>query len=173
MIGNVIKPLPRSGAMAGDIVVLTGQVGNSAAGYIALKRKIEADPAFIKAQLEPEIDLNLCRSIIPSANCGIDISDGLAFELNEIAKLSGKMIEIEWERLPVHMKMTGFCKENGLSIKDVVLHHGEDYQIVYTTPKQTPGIAIGKVREGSGVILKKGGKSERLEPKGYEHFKSN
>lgn len=173
MIGKVIKPLPRNGAKAGDLVVLTGQIGNSAAGYIALKRGIEAEPAFMKAQLEPEIDVDLCKKIIPSANCGIDISDGLAFELNEIARLSGRMIEIDWEKLPVHDKMREFCGKNGLDVREVVLNHGEDYQIVYTTPDPTTGVVIGKVKEGGGVILVKGGKAEKLEPKGYEHFKSN
>ncbi|MBN2330619.1 MAG: thiamine-phosphate kinase [Candidatus Aenigmarchaeota archaeon] len=173
MIGKVMRPLPRNGAKAGDLVVLTGQIGNSAAGYIALKRKIEAEPDFIDAQLEPEIDIGLCRKIIESANCGIDISDGLAFELNEIARLSGKLIEVSWEKLPVHPKMRDFCMKNDLDIRDIVLHHGEDYQIAYTTPKKSDGIVIGEVREGSGVYLLKEGKREKLEQRGYEHFKSN
>jgi thiamine-monophosphate kinase len=173
MIGKVSRPLPRSGAKEGDLVVLTGQIGNSAAGYFAIKRKVEAEPAFIKAQLEPEIDADLCREIIPSANSGIDISDGLAFELNEIARLSGKKIEIEWGKLPIHEKMQEFCMKNGLDITNVVLHHGEDYQIVYTTPDSKKGIVIGQVKAGDGVYLIKGGKSDRIAPKGYEHFKSN
>ncbi len=173
MIGRVIKPLPRDGAREGDAVLLTGQIGNSAAGYIALKRGIPADPAFIRAQLEPEIDLPLCRRIIPGANCGIDVSDGLAFELGEIARLSGKRIVIDWDRLPLHPKIAGFCEKNGLSVKEVAMHHGEDYQIVYTTPERANGIVIGEVERGEGVHLLKDGHEDKLEPRGYEHFKSN
>jgi thiamine monophosphate kinase len=49
---------------------------------------------------------------------------------------------------------------------------GEDYQIVYTTPKSV-GIVIGKVLRGSGVFLNKDNKEIKLEAKGYEHFISN
>jgi thiamine-monophosphate kinase len=174
MIGRVLKPLLRGGAGTGDFVVLTGQIGNAAAGYIALKSGLKADPAFIRAQLEPEIDYRLCKKMIPKADSGIDISDGLAYELGEIARLSGKRIVIHWEKLPVNPKLQDFCKKNGLDIKDTVLHHGEDYQIVYTTPDHpTKGIIIGEVTQGEGVFLVKEGKYEKLEAKGYEHFRSN
>ncbi len=173
MIGRVLKPLLRSGAQAGDFVVLTGQIGNAAAGYMALKKKLRAVPAFLKAQLEPEIDHGLCKKIIPVANSGIDVSDGLAYELGEIARLSRKRIVIRWDELPIHPKLQDFCQENRLNMKDIVLHHGEDYQVVYTTPDPTKGIIIGEVKNGDGVHLIKDGKKERLEPRGYEHFRSN
>ena len=173
MIGEVSRPLLRSGAKEGDFVVLTGQVGNAAAGYLALKKGWEADRDFINAQLEPVIDLELCKKIAPVANCGIDISDGLAFELNEIARLSSKKIVIDWEKLPIHHGMRSFCERNGLDMKDVVLNHGEDYQIVYTTPDPDNGIVIGTVESGNGVHLEKDGAKELLKPTGYEHFKSN
>ena len=60
-----------------------------------------------------------------------------------------------------------------MGIKDVVLNHGEDYQIVYTTPDPGNGTVIGKVAEGEGGYLAKGGKEEEVGPKGYEHFRSN
>jgi thiamine-monophosphate kinase len=173
MIGKVVKPLLRSGAREGDSVVLTGQVGNAAAGYLALKKKLESHPDFINAQLEPEIDFNLCKKIIPGANSGIDISDGLAYELGEIARLSNKKILIDWGRLPLHPKLEVFCRKNKLDIKDVVFNHGEDYQIVYTTPDPENGIIIGKVEKGEGVFLIKNGEKEKLKPIGYEHFRSN
>jgi thiamine-monophosphate kinase len=173
MIGKVVKPLLRKGAKAGDCVVLTGQVGNAAAGYVALRRKMKAHPALIKAQLEPDIDFKLCKEMMKSANAGIDVSDGLAYELSEIARLSGKRIVVEWEKIPVHPALGGFCTKNGLDIKDMVFHHGEDYQIVYTTKDSSKGIVIGRVEEGSGVYLERDGRREKLAPKGYEHFRSN
>ena len=173
MIGRVIRPIPRNGARAGDLVVLTGQVGNAAAGYLALKRGWEAHKDFIDAQLEPSIDLGLCKRIMRKANSGIDISDGLAFELNEIARLSSKMIVIEWDKLPIHPAMRDFCDRKGLDIKEVVLNHGEDYQIAYTTPDAANGIVIGKVMGGKGVGMLKDGELEEVRPVGYEHFRSN
>jgi thiamine-monophosphate kinase len=173
MFGPVLKPLLRAGAKAGDSVVLTGQVGSASAGYIALKNGLKADSGIIRAQLEPEIDLELCRKIIPGANAGIDISDGLAYELGEIARLSKKKITVYWDRIPVHEKLMEFCRRNRLSMEDIVFHYGEDYQIAYTAPKPKHGIVIGRVEEGKGLHLVKDGRERKLEPKGYEHFKSN
>jgi len=172
MVGPVDKPLPRSGAKAGDRIVLTGRIGDAAAGYAALKGGLKADEDFVRAQLEPRIDFGLCRRLMPFANAGIDISDGLAFELGEMARLSGKKIVIQWEKLPLHPVLEGFCRSNGLSVEEIALHHGEDYQIAYAAPNPPAGFVIGEVREGSGLFLSVAGKERRLEPRGYEHFRS-
>jgi len=172
LVGPVEKPLPRSGARSGDKIVLTGRIGDAAAGYIALKKGMKADEDFVRAQLEPRIDLGICRKIMAAANAGVDISDGLAFELGEISRLSRKMIVIYWEKLPIHPALKGFCRANGLDIEEVALHHGEDYQIAYAAPDPPAGIVIGEVREGSGLFLSRAGKERKLEPRGYEHFRS-
>jgi len=59
-----------------------------------------------------------------------------------------------------------------LNLEEIVFHHGEDYQIVYTTPEPV-GIVIGKVMKGKGVFLIKDNKERKLKPRGYEHFISN
>jgi len=171
MIGRVLKPLLRRGAREGDLVILTGQVGNAAAGYMALRKGLVAGKDFIRAQLEPEIDHELCKRIIPAANAGIDISDGLAYELGEISRLSGKRITIRWERLPIHPGLEDFCAKNKLDLMEMVLHSGEDYQIVYTTSDPANGIIIGEVEKGTGLYLSKDGEEQELEPRGYEHFR--
>ena len=173
MIGGVIKPLLRAGAKEGDYVVVTGQIGNASAGYITLKNNLKGEKAFIDAQLEPKIDFKLCRKLIPQANAGVDISDGLGHELGEVARLSKKKIVLDWNSLPMHPKLPEFCEKNGLNIMDILFHHGEDYQVVYTTPNPAGGHVIGRVSEGSGVFLLKDGKEQKIEPRGYEHFRSN
>jgi thiamine-monophosphate kinase len=173
LIGKIErKPLKRSSAKIGDYVVLTGEIGNAAAGYFMKMKKLKGDRIFLKAQEEPEINFDLCKRIIPHANAGIDISDGLAFELGEISRLSKKKVVIEFEKLPINPKLFEFCKKNSLNWKELVFHRGEDYQIVYTTPKPI-GIVIGKVLKGKGVFLIEDKKEVRLESRGYEHFISN
>jgi thiamine-monophosphate kinase len=166
------KPLKRSSAKEGDFVVLTGEIGNAAAGYLMRIKGLKGDDVFLKAQFEPEIDFELCKKIMKNANAGIDISDGLAFELGEISRLSKKKIIIEFDKLPINPKLFEFCKRNKLDLDEVVFHMGEDYQIVYTTPKPE-SIVIGKVEKGRGVFLVRNRKKEKLEPRGYEHFVSN
>jgi len=166
------KPLKRSTAKVGDYVVITGEIGNAAAGYLMRKKDLKGDKVFLDAQFTPEIDFNLCKKIIPKANAGIDISDGLAFELGEIARLSKKKIVIDFDKLPINPKLFEFCEKNKVDLEQVVFHMGEDYQIVYITPEPV-GIVIGRVEEGSGVFLVKDGKTQKLKTKGYEHFISN
>jgi len=166
------KPLKRSTAKVGDYVVLTGEIGNAAAGYLMRAKDLKGEKTFLDAQFSPEIDFNLCKKIIPKANAGIDISDGLAFELNEISRLSKKKIVIDFEKLAINPKLLEFCEKNKLDWKEVVFHMGEDYQIVYTTPEPI-GVVIGKVEEGKGVYLVKDDKTKKLERRGYEHFISN
>ena len=166
------KPLKRSNAKVGDYVVVTGEIGNAAAGYLMRTKGLKGDKKFLDAQFAPENDFELCKKIIPKANAGIDISDGLAFELGEISRLSKKKIVIDFDKLPVNPKLFEFCEKNKVDLKQVVFHMGEDYQVVYTTPESV-GIVIGKVEEGKGVFLVKDGKTQKLEPRGYEHFISN
>lgn len=166
------KPLKRSSAKVGDYVVSTGEIGNAAAGYLMRKKGLSGEKIFLDAQFSPEIDLELCKKIIPKANAGIDISDGLGFELGEISRLSKKKIIIDFEKLPVNPKIFEFCKKNNVDWEQVVFHMGEDYQVVYTTPESV-GMVFGRVEEGEGVFLLKDGKEIKLKTTGYEHFISN
>lgn len=167
------KPLLRNSAKMGDYVVLTGEIGNAAAGCVALIKGLKTEKKFLKAQLSPEVDFKLCKKIIPLANAGIDISDGLGFELGEVSRLSNKKIVIYWDKLPVDKRLFKFCERNNLDIKDLIFHQGEDYQVVFTTPSSKYGKVIGRVERGSGVFLVKDGKEMPIEPRGYEHFISD
>lgn len=175
MLGEIGgKPLIRGGAQAGDFVVLTGEVGSAAAGYLAAKKGVRPEREFERAQTEPEIDFGLCKKVMKKANAGIDVSDGLAFELGEVARLSKKKITIYWDLLPLNPKLAPFCRKWGFDIERVALHMGEDYQIVYTTKFPSPGIVVGKVEKGEGVYLVgDNGKTKKLKTYGYEHFVSN
>ncbi|HIH20721.1 TPA: thiamine-phosphate kinase [Candidatus Micrarchaeota archaeon] len=172
--GSILK---RSSAEEGDCLVLTGNIGSAAAGYLIRKKGFKATAAekreFFQAQDDPKINAALCKKIWPQAHAGIDVSDGLAFELNEIARLSGKKIVVEWEKIPRSPMLEKFCKRNGLNEEKIALNYGEDYQIVFTTPNAEHGIIIGRVEKGKGVFLKRKGKLKKIQSKGYEHFKSN
>lgn len=176
MLGEIAgKPLIRGGAKAGDYIVLTGEIGSAAAGYLAAKKKIRPlEPEFDRAQTEPEIDFELCERIMKTANAGIDSSDGLAFELGEVARLSRKKITLYWDLLPLNPKLAPFCRRHKLDIEHVALHMGEDYQIAYTTKHPSSGgIVVGKVERGEDVYLVRNGKTKKLDTYGYEHFISN
>lgn len=174
MMGFTKRPLLRSGAKEADLLTLTGEVGGAAAGYMMRTKGFDGPDVFLKAQDSPDPDYELCTKIMPSAHAGIDVSDGLAFELNEVAKLSNKKLVVEWDKVPFNKQLPKFCKENGLDLFDVVFHYGEDYNVVYSTP-QNVGRVFGRVEApssgGPGVWLEKDGKQEKIESKGWEHFR--
>lgn len=175
LLGEIAgKPLVRGGARAGDYIVLTGEIGSAAAGYLAAKKKLKpVEPEFERAQTEPEIDFRLCKQIMKRAHAGIDSSDGLAFELGEVARLSRKKITLYWDMLPLNPKLAPFCRKHKLDVERVALHMGEDYQIAYSTKHPSEGIIVGKVERGEGVYLVKDSRTRKLDTYGYEHFVSN
>lgn len=169
VIGKILsKSLLRSGAKTGDYIVITGEIGNASLGYYILKNNLRKEKLFLKAQNEPKIDFGLCKKIMLNANAGIDVSDGLGFELNEIARQSKKKITIFEDKLPINPKLLTYCKEFNLDFKKFVFHSGEDYQIVFSTPNKKFGIVIGKVEDGKGVyLIRKDGKKEKIPYKGW------
>ncbi len=173
------KPLLRSTAKAGDSLVLTGEVGNAAAGFFFYKNKIkEIPPKYERAQNTPSIDFELCKKIWPYANAGIDVSDGLGRELNEIARQSRKKLVVHFDKLPFDSRLSFHCEKYGWQPEGLLFHRGEDYQCVYSSRPCGHGFEFGEVLEPKnageiGVFLEKEGKVSRVSVKGYEHFKSN
>ena len=155
------SPITRDGARPGDVVVLAGQLGRSAAG-LALFEAGERTGELVDAHRRPQPPYAagpLLAEAAATAMC--DVSDGLLADLGHIARASGVSIELHAGRL----------RE---AAPDVELHHvltgGEDHALVATVPPGTPlppGVrAIGRVDAGPAGVLLDG------EPAtgGWEHF---
>ena len=176
--------LGRDGAKPGDIVVVTGDFGRTAAGLRLLlgnKRpwprrfsKLISSVLYPSAKLETGLKLAQTGFVDSS----IDSSDGLAWSLHEIARLS--RVNIVLETIPVASDVKMFAREQGLVAEELALFGGEEYELVlaikrdqFTKLRQRlPSLQkIGNVTIGSGkVIAHFGGRSGKVEPRGYEHF---
>jgi thiamine-monophosphate kinase len=176
--------VPRKGAQNGNIVAVTGEFGNSAAGLRMLlarrgPRRSHDSPALEdavrrpKARLEEGIRLASTRAVTSS----MDSSDGLAWSLNELARLG--RVRIELYNVPVSMEAVDYARKHSLSPYDLALYGGEEYELVVTVKrarwpsalKAVPSlIPIGKVTRGSGVFARIEGRRVRVEPRGWEHF---
>ena len=179
--------LRRDGAKPGDIVAVVGDFGRTTAGLRILLEKKKPWPRrfsnLVYSVLHPsaklEAGLKLARSGL--VNSSIDSSDGLAWSLNEIARLSH--VDIAVERIPVAREVETFAKEEGISVEDLVMFGGEEYSLVLTVQKdrfvglsrQVPSLhRIGTVEKGSGAVRAwLGGRMARVEARGYEHFRSS
>jgi thiamine-monophosphate kinase len=181
MIGETQKPVLRSGAKAGDLICVTGDLGKSKAG-LELFRRFGAGAkrfAAAKPHLEPKARLSESKIIARFAGAMIDVSDGLAPEVGHICEMSRVGAIIYAEKIPVSSetkKAAQLLKKKAL---DFALYGGEDFELVFTLnekrlaqlKKQLRNFSVvGKIlNKGEGICLLENGKKKNL-GKGYDHF---
>ncbi|MEE4310832.1 MAG: thiamine-phosphate kinase [candidate division KSB1 bacterium] len=187
--------LTRSGARIGDRIFMTGNLGMSAAGYHVLKKYGNTIPSelqsFVKAHLQPEPRVHAGRAIakFSGATAMIDLSDGIAGDLNHVCTNSGVGAELFEDKLPVTDQLRELAHRLDLSLQELVLSSGEDYELLFTAEPDTTQDTINQIAEAGqvavteiGVITsaKEGirlnttdGKMQQLEPVGWDHFKQS
>jgi len=187
ILGETEVFIPRSGARAGDLIFVSGTLGDAAAGLRLLRKGFRmgqqdgsADP-LLRAFLDPLPQLALGRALsrLKAASAMIDISDGLSVDLLHLCEESGTGAEIDRDRLPLSSAICRF--EN--RPEHLALHGGEDYQLLFTVRPENAGrIArlgrrfrisqIGRMTRGKAVqVVDQNGRKRPLEVKGYEHLK--
>ncbi|MCL4508383.1 MAG: thiamine-phosphate kinase [Chloroflexi bacterium] len=124
------RVLRRSAARPGDIVVVTGWCGSSAAGLDVLLRECGGVQSLVLAHQRPlprvrEAQWLLSRGI----ECATDTSDGVFESCRLIAEASRVQVNIDARVLPVHDDLVRFAREES---KDYALYGGEDYELVFT-----------------------------------------
>ncbi len=170
----------RSQAGVGDLLCVTGPLGGSAAGLALLTAGLDPPPYLRAKHLSPGCRLDLAPSIAPLAGAMIDISDGLAAEVNHICNQSGTGAEVTAADIPVHDQVRDAARLTGRDPISFALSGGEDFELLFSiTPEnrqvliqqgiQAP--VVGRVTEpvtGCRLRLADGG----LVPLegGYNHF---
>lgn len=197
MIGEVKKDkfVKRSGAQIGDLIVVTGTLGDSKAGMEILK-KSGKNPVLYKRHLRPIPRLNEIRKIISKVklNSMIDISDGFTQDLFHILEacppnLNGReskiSASIDISKIPVSSALKDFAKDKVL---DFALYGGEDYELLFTLSKKEakrlPSRVNGTILTIVGEIItcplnpdgqegkpKIFSNNQEIIPKGFNHFK--
>ena len=160
-------PVSRSGARIGDWVMVTGPLGGSILG-----RHLDFTPRVREAlALHQAADLDAM----------IDLSDGLAKDLHHICEESRCGAVLLADAIPIADAARELAARDGRSPLDHALSDGEDFELVFTVSpadgerllreQPVPGIVIARIGEivEGGYWLERGGKRERLEPRGYEH----
>jgi thiamine-monophosphate kinase len=181
--------LKRSGAKTGDLVIVSGTLGNSGAGLELLSRgnweNFDFAWPLVTAHLTPRPQVKIGRMIaLAGATSADDISDGLASEVNEIASASQVGMRIYADKIPLSPELKQAAAKLGMSAVDFALYGGEDYQLLFTMhPAQfSPALAaeagvslsvIGEVtpREGGAILVGAGGRASPLAARGYNHFR--
>ena len=167
VFGEVTSPITRSGAKAGDSVIISGLPGKSAAGLFQLQSGV-TDSIFISAHKKPVLNYELAKKF-RNVNAMCDVSDGLLSELNHISSASNVGIELDSKLISAIPGFKELGEATELETWDLILAGGEDHVFVATTSSDVPegAFVIGKVVTGSGVSVS--GVS-KLPATGFRHF---
>jgi thiamine-monophosphate kinase len=177
----------RSGARPGDAILVTGELGGSQAGFELLNAKCKMQNAkWVRKHLRPEPRVAEAKLLASRFKLHgmMDISDGLASELNHLSKASKTAIIIDQGALPLDERAIVIGKMLGRDPQRYGLYGGEEYELLFTLPPrealkaraliQKQGTActiIGQVVKGNQVsIIAQNGKKEKLINQGYTHF---
>lgn len=180
--GFVKKPLLRSGAKVGDLIYVSGHVGDASIGLRSYNGENDIDKYFVDKlnQPEPRVDLGLALAEI-ATSC-IDISDGFISDLGHICKQSLCGAEVILEDVPVS---SSYKKHfNDQPDYSNAISFGDDYELCFTiSSKDSYKVSeisqmlniqvtcVGNVTDSHTIkFLDKNNKEINLSKKGFEHF---
>ncbi|MDQ3964899.1 MAG: thiamine-phosphate kinase [Actinomycetota bacterium] len=172
-------PVLRSGACPGDLLAVTGELGASAAGLLALENGHAGPERLVKKHLRPEPRVTLGRVAARlGAHAMIDLSDGLASDVRHICEKSGVGCRVGLDLLPVAGDTREYLHSAGRDPEILAATGGEDYELLIAAPQEVvealtaesemPVTVIGEVTEKEVVFLRGGEPVENLS--GWDHF---
>ncbi len=179
------KVIRRRGASPGDVVFVTGTLGDSALGLEMLKKGERGSPATQK-HLDPfprvREGIALAEARIPTAM--IDVSDGLLADLGHILECSAAGARLELEKIPLSPFFHEKCSPLSDQSFSLALAGGEDYELLFTAPALrgeeisvlserlgTPVTAVGEITaDGKLSVISGDGSEYRVVKRGFNHF---
>ena len=171
VFGKADGYLLRSNAKPGDLVAVSGTLGDSRAGLEILLHRKPINSYLVERFLSPKARVREgVEALKYGVKCATDVSDGFVFNLYTIAESSKVGIRIFKEKIPISQELLNYAGEKAIFY---ALHGGEDYELIITFhPSLLDKIekfgfkVVGEVFEGKGVYLE----NEKLEKKGFLHF---
>ena len=154
----------RRGARAGELVFVSGNIGDAALGVLAAKGQDlgvgPVDHAFLVYRYRlPQPRLNLGARLAGVASAMMDISDGLVADLGHLCDVSGVAAVIEAARVPLSLAAQAALAQEPARLQQISREAG-----VAVT-------AIGRIEAGRGVTVRDAAGAEiAVAVKGYEHF---
>lgn len=187
--GRMIR---RSGVVAGDVILVTGTIGDAALG---LRLRLDDDLAgrlalserhrghLLDRYLLPRPRVGLAGAVSTHASGAMDVSDGLVGDLAKMAAASGVHIQIEADRVPLSPAAETAIMADPALLR-VALTGGDDYEILAGVPELqvdafladcsaagVPAVAIGRATAGEGVrVNDRHGRALDLGAGSFSHF---
>ncbi len=181
----------RAGARPGDLIFVSGPLGEAAAGLEILRRGADLAPdlkePLVEAHLAPRPHLAAGRLLAREAlaTALIDTSDGVATDLYHICRAGGVGARIPEAAVPVSSRVQAAAPALGVNALNLALTGGEDYLLLFTaTPEMAarldqafaraglaPPWPLGRMVAGDRVILETPAGDVDISGRGYDHFR--
>lgn len=180
LTGETQSPWLRTGAMPGDFVYITGNLGYSLWGYEILKKgkvpQTSKEKLAVTKHLAPISRYALVKSLSHyRIHSCMDTTDGLVQDSEKLSQASRVPLELEVSSIPTDKETLDAISWDG------VLTSGEELELLFTSPDSLPGsihgtriTRIGKVLDPRGkgpkVLWKWEGKQYKILNRGFLHF---
>lgn len=178
------QAIRRSGAKPGDFIFVSGPLGAAAQAVAFLDKKdvdVNHKNSLMDALLYPKPRIDLNHYLLQYASSAIDISDGLAADLNHILKASHVGACLLWDSIPIHPLLKQY---QGKKAVEFAIKGGDDYELCLTVPAaqkphfikalQEKGLScfpIGMIEQQQGLRARlNNGDMITINPSGYSHF---
>lgn len=164
----------RSGAKAGDRVVVSGTIGDAVLGLALLGGKMSGaavDAAtLIDRYRVPQPRNALASSVRDHATAAMDVSDGLAGDLAKLCKASGVTAEIELGNIPLSPAARRSTHTGAIALEKLICG-GDDFEILCTVPESQIAEFRRSAAQTSVPVSAIGGDSPRREPAALHRFR--
>lgn len=151
------RMVPRSGARRGDLLMVSGTIGDGILGLRAARGEIADPDGYLTGRYRlpnPRVDLR--EGLRASATAAADVSDGLIADVGHIAKASGLRARLDLERIPLSdaAKVWLADQPDLFAALNELAAGGDDYEVVCAAQKPLEGFTvIGVLAEGEGIEL--------------------
>ena len=175
--------LTRASAEVGDVIAVTGTLGDSAGGlHLALagEKFDDATERLRAAHFRPEPRLAAGQVLVAAGiRAAMDISDGPAGDLSKLCEASSVGAVVHGDDIPVSKELRRKFSDEWLSL---ALTGGEDYELLFTGREETvrevtetvdvPVTIIGDIVEASRGMRVLDAKGDAIDTKrgGWDHF---
>lgn len=190
------KWLTRSGARPGDEIYVSGSLGGAAAGLEMLETgagsretgagKALADPGCVARHKRPEprVRLGIAMGRARAARAAMDLSDGLADAVHQVAAASRVGVRVDAAALPIDPSARDWWNSRGADAVTAAMTGGDDYELLFAVPAKGTGRlrsvmrrvadpALTRIgvftRDAHERVLVRDGNENAL-PEGFEHF---
>lgn len=183
---DTTKSLKRCNAKVGDVIFVTGNLGDARMGLEALLGNISLSSQdtknyFLACLNRPEPKLTIGQLLTNYPVAAIDLSDGLLADLNHICIASSTGASIQLDKIPLSKQLLNVC--NNEPNWAMICNAGDDYELCFTcSPENIEDLscdlkqfnieifAIGEIDNSTGVTCYLEGKAYSEVGSGYNHF---